>query len=259
MLLPSRDNSCTLKYAFRYRLGLPETPGLGLYCGKALDAGCNEMLAPALFGEPVDLMRGVKAMTDQMVQCPMSLGDIEAETKALERALMAFYNEHSDWKGESVQLRIEVDIDGLLPPLLGFIDRIDADGCVVDVKLTRSQKVSNGVLDADWLVERRHQLALYLAALNAQDGGNRTDAALEICYVSARLKAPQWRFERLSIDMAEQDREIEAARDASLIRDSGYCAPHPGRRCTFCDYTEPCARVLSTMALAIPAVAEAVA
>lgn len=263
-LLPGRENSCGLRWSFKYRLKLPERPSAAMELGSAMDDGINEMLRPALLGRGVDLERGLQAMAHRVDRIPdEALGEEqrESEKKALGRALMDFYNRHSDWHGQDVQCELRVEIPGVSAPVLGYLDRIDADGTVVDHKLSRSQHAKDGALDPVWVSEKKPQLALYLALLaiaEEQPVGSRTKAALEVCYVTARTKAPQWTVQPLEIPAEEQEQALQDVRTAWVVRESGVYGAHPGRWCAWCDYAQECQAVQSVLALPLVEIAKAV-
>ena len=264
LLLPGREGSCGLKWSFKYRLGMKEAPSLSMELGSALDDGLNSLLRRVLAGQPMDVQDGVTAMRERVALIPDNVADSatrDAEAAALERAIGIFYERHSGWHGQDVQFRFEVNVPGVGVPVVGIIDRIDADGTVVDHKLSRSQRVKDGKLDPEWVAERRPQLALYLACLAIAEGvpvGTRTRAALEVCYCTARLKQPQWTYEALEIPGEEQEQALEDARAADFVASSGVYAAHPGRWCGWCEFTEPCGQVQSLMAPNIVSVAQVV-
>ena len=259
-LLPTRSGSCALRWAFERRLRLPSTGSLAMELGSALDDGLNEMLRPALMGREVDLGRGVEAMWERVGFIPEDLADTGARAKegeALEVALAAFYEAHSTWHGQDVQFEFLVEHEGV--QIKGIVDRIDAEGRIVDHKLSRTQRVKDGKLDPEWLVERRPQLALYLgcvAIAEGQEVGSRTKAALEVCYCTARLKTPQWHYEALEIGVEEQRQALRDAVTTAALRDSGVYPARPGRHCDWCSYTAECADVQSMLALDVVRIAE---
>ena len=261
-LLPSREGSCALRWGLKYRLGFQEAPSLAMELGSALDAGLNTMLSSALFGRGVDLQKGREELAARLDLIPDSLADAEArkaEGKALDQALLLFWERHQDWQGQDVQFRFEVEWKG--QQIVGVIDRVDADGTIVDHKLTRSQRAKDGVLDPEWVAERRHQLALYLACMalaSEQPVGTWTKAALEVCYATARLKTPQWTVAELVIPPAEQEQALRDAETAAFVRDSGRLPAHPGKWCAWCEFQVPCQAVQSVLAPRLEEVAEVV-
>lgn len=137
-------------------------------------------------------------------------------------------------------------------PIVGVIDRVDADGTIVDHKLSRTQRTKDGKLDPEWVAQRRPQLALYLACAAMAEGqavGSRTKAALEVCYCTARLKTPQWTYEAWEIPQEEQVQALEDAVTAAFLRDSGVYPASPGKQCQWCSYTAECRAVQSMLAL----------
>ena len=229
-----------------------------------MDDALNSLLRRSLAGQPMDLQDGIGALRERVAQIPDDVADSatrDAECAALERAVQMFYERHSSWQGQDVQFRFEVKVPGVSVPVVGIIDRIDADGTVVDHKLSRSQRVKDGKLDPEWVAERRPQLALYLACLAIAEEvpvGTRTRASLEVCYVTARLKQPQWTYEALEIPREEQEQALEDARTADFVASSGVYAAHPGRWCGWCPYTEECQQTQAMMALSIINIAAAV-
>ena len=259
-LLPTRSGSCALRWAFERRLRLPSMGSLAMELGSALDDGLNEMLRPALMGRGVDLGRGLTAMRERVERIPDDLADTEARGKegdALAAALVAFHEAHSDWLGQDVQFEFMVEHEGI--QIKGIVDRMDADGTIVDHKLSRTQRVKDGKLDPEWLAERRPQLALYLgcvAIAEGQEVGSRTKAALEVCYCTARLKTPQWHYEALEIGVEEQRQALKDAVTTAALRDGGVYPARPGAHCQWCSYTAECAEVQSMMALNVVRIAE---
>ena len=265
LLLPGREGSCGLKWSFKYRLGMKEAPSLSMELGSAMDDALNSLLRRVLAGQPMDLQDGITALRERVALIPDDVADSAtrgAECAALERAVQMFYERHNGWQGQDVQFRFEVKVPGVSVPVVGIIDRIDADGTVVDHKLSRSQRVKDGKLDPEWVAERRPQLALYLACLAIAEEvpvGTRTKAGLEVCYVTARLKQPQWTHEALEIPREEQEQALEDARTADFVASSGVYAAHPGKQCTWCEFTEQCATVQSMTALSVVNIAQAMA
>ncbi len=229
--------------------------------GSALDLGLNGILGPALLGRETSLAGGVAAMWERVELIPDDLADKETRQKegaALEAALGLFHAEHADWHGQDIQQSFEVAYRGVT--IVGVIDRVDADGTIVDHKLSRSQRAKDGKLDSEWMAERRPQLALYLACAALAEGqevGSRTKAALEVCYVTARLKTPQWTYEAVEIGEEEQEQALEDAVTAEFIRASGVYPASPGKQCQWCSYTQECRTVQSMLGLEITRVAEA--
>lgn len=227
--------------------------------GSCMDDGLNEMLRPVLLGRGVDLERGLQAMRDRLEHIPDDLADAAqriAEGKALESALHLFWLDHEGWLGQDVQFRFEATWKGI--PIVGVIDRIDADGTLVDHKLTRSQHAKDGVLGEEWLAERRPQLALYLACLAITQGeevGARVKAQLDVCYVTAKLKTPQWVTAKLEIGQEEQLQALENASTAAYVRDSGVYPAKPGKQCGWCDFTAECGMVQTMLSLDIVRIA----
>lgn len=259
-LLPTRSGSCALRWAFERRLRLPSTGSLAMELGSALDDGLNEMLRPALMGREVDLGRGLEALEKRVERIPDDLADTEARAKegeALAVALAAFYEAHPSWHGQDVQFEFMVEHEGI--QIKGIVDRIDADGTIVDHKLSRTQRVKDGKLDPEWLAERRPQLALYLgcvAIAEGQEVGSRTKAALEVCYCTSRLKAPQWHYEELEIGPDEQRQALRDAVTTAALRDAGIYPARPGGHCQWCSFTAECGEVQSMMALDMVRIAE---
>ncbi len=260
-LLPTHPNACALRWAFERRLRLPSTGSLAMELGSALDDGLNEMLRPALMGRGVDLYQGTEAMWERVERIPDDLADEDARAKegeALKAALGTFYAAHPSWHGQDVQFEFLVEHEGI--PIKGIVDRIDADGRIVDHKLSRTQRVKDGKLDPEWLAERRPQLALYLACVaiaEKQEVGSRTKAALEVCYCTARLKTPQWHYAALEIGREEQEQALADAVTTSALRDSSVYPARPGRHCGFCDFCAECGEVQSMLALKIEGIAGA--
>lgn len=261
-LVPTFANACALRWAFERRLRLPSKGSLPMEMGSCLDDGLNELLRPALMGREVSLSGGLEALSARLATVPDDLfteGQREAEGAALVEALRLFHESHKDWHGQDVQFRFEVPWQGTT--IVGVIDRIDADGVLVDHKLSRSQHAQAGVLRADWIADRRPQLALYLACLALSEGqevGARTKARLEVCYVTAKIKTPQWTSADLVIEAAEQRQALEDAGTAVFVRDSGVYPARPGRQCSWCDYLAPCRQVQSGLSLDIVRVAQEV-
>lgn len=261
-LVPGYDSACALRYAFERRFRLPTTGSLAMELGSALDLGLNGILAPALLGRETDLAGGVAAMWERIELIPDDLADRETRQKegaALEVALEGFHADHAAWHGQDIQFEFRVPYRG--QTITGIVDRIDSDGTIVDHKLSRSQRVKDGRLDPEWMGKRRHQLALYLgcvAIAEGQEVGTRTKAGLEVCYVTARLKAPQWTYEAVEIGKEEQEQALEDAITAAFIRDSGVYPASPGKHCGYCDFTQECGQVQSMMALDISRISEAV-
>ncbi|MHB8311860.1 MAG: RecB family exonuclease [Candidatus Dormibacteria bacterium] len=260
-LVPSYDSACALRYAFERRFRLPSQGSLAMVLGSALDDGLNELLRPALLGREPELDRGVAAMWERVEKIPEDLADKEARQKegaALEVAMGQFHETYTAWHGQDVQFEFRVPYKG--ETITGIVDRIDADGTIVDHKLSRSQRVKEGKLDPEWMGKRRHQLALYCACVAMAEGqevGSRTKAAIEVCYVTARLKAPQWTYEEVEIGRDEQVQALEDAITAAFIRDSGYFAASPGAHCQWCSYTAECRSVQSMLALDLQRIAGA--
>ena len=260
-LLPTRAGSCALRWAFERRLGMRAAPSLAMELGSALDDGLNEMLRPVLAGRAVDPERGLAAMRQRVERIPDDAADGAARAKegdALEAALRMFHEAHGNWHGQDVQWAFQVPYGGVT--ITGIVDRIDADGTVVDHKLSRTQRVKDGQLDPEWLAERRPQLALYVACLALADGqevGARTRAALEVCYATARLKVPQWHVELLEIGREEQEQALADAVTTAALRDSGVYPARPGRHCGFCDFCTECGEVQSMLALRVENIAGA--
>ena len=200
-------------------------------------------------------------MWERVQRIPDDLADAEVRAKegaALDVAIRAFDGAHLDWHGQDVQFEFMVEHEGI--QIKGIVDRIDADGTIVDHKLSRTQRVKDGKLDPEWLAERRPQLALYLgcvAIAEGQEVGSRTKAALEVCYVTARLKTPQWTYEAVEIGEEEQEQALEDAVTAEFIRASGVYPASPGKQCQWCSYTQECRTVQSMLGLEITRVAEA--
>lgn len=236
--------SCPLKWRFRYLDKIePEETAAGLALGKSFHSTIKMMYRRLMEGERLSLEQLEAALREdwQIAQCtPIKwngTGPEELEQQAL-MMLRAYVESVSDPVAPlAVEKTMRAPIVNLvtgeiLPDveLVGILDRINADGTVVEFK-TASK--SWGQSDAD----RSLQMSVYSYLMAHETGRPSTDGLFE---VAVRLKQPK--IQRLPTVRGPKRHDQLFRTMTQVVRciQDGIYYPRPGMFCP-CEYGAECA------------------
>jgi PD-(D/E)XK nuclease superfamily len=267
MLHPSYRYACGRKYGYRYRLGLPDERSPALAVGSAFDVAANTFFAARMQGrEPLEagamaLEAGTERFRDEddSVFTDARGGDTRQRYEdILVSAFAAFIHHEGGADVAVVQdkhlFNLKLDEQHAMP-VVGYSDRIDADGTLVDHKFSGSARWAKEEEDQplvwheEWVQERRDQLLIYWLARAAEE--RRTGQPLSpplngkgrlvVTYHKVGLLKPQVRVCELDLSLEDGGQALllrlgQAARAAQ----EGRYPARPGPACGFCSYVGRC-------------------
>jgi hypothetical protein len=259
-LAPDYELACPRQWAYQRVLRLPTTGSVAMYAGGAVDAGLTALLAARMKrrkeDRAIDLAK--RAGRDRLdeslaaLQEPLHEEQAAAYGQLVETAIEHFARERGRLVPAAVQTEHAYTVrqrDGALVTVVGWSDRIDKDGVVVDHKFSGVPRWKNGgdEWDEAWVRERRDQLCLYWLARRAErkrGEGRRTPvvprARLEVIYAKVGLRTPQLRALELEFGPEDEERALEAVRTAyETVRD-GRLPARPGPACRWCSFRDRC-------------------
>ncbi len=283
-LVPRYQYACARSWAYDKLLGVPWISSGALICGSSFDLGANTFfegrmgLLSNVDMNDIDACRdaGIKASEvslralaeTETFKIPLTKDQIAAYIEALRLALISFASYNRDVVPGTVQTRHEFTVNGRT--VIGFSDRIDADGTIVDHKWSGSTHWDkNGNWDMDWLAPKRDQLVVYWLSrmaeyrrwLKAGDSPHMTPAEraewkdpgvfgppvepagkVVVIYMKAGAKTPQ--IKEISFEFTEEDRErvLHVVVEADAIAKSGVYPARPGDACKYCSSVDRCRR-----------------
>jgi hypothetical protein len=264
--------SCARAWAYDKRLGLPFVSSPALLLGSAIDAGANAFFKVRMAGGEIDTATeaaGTAAgheWSARLAEATMN----EALTperealyvQALGEALAVYCAARAEIIPGAVQQKHTFTVRaaaGHAITVIGYSDRIDADGTIVDLKYSGSAKWdSAGNWNTEWVDEKRDQLAIYYLAriaewnrfrnrvgagdLTATWGGPEVvpRARLEVVYHRVGMRTPQFRLLDLEFHDADVERVVANIREADERARSGIYPARPGAACQWCSHVTRC-------------------
>lgn len=264
MLDPKYKYACGRKWAYRYRLKLPEARTPALAVGSAIDEAINAFFLARLRGiEPMDAgALGIEAGTQRLrAEDPIvwETGEGYPQDVAqqyediLVAAFAAFAHSEGSAKVARVQDRHIFNLgldDRHIMPVVGYSDRIDTDGTLVDHKFSGSPRWDkDGNWHEDWVGEKRDQLLIYWLARQAEERrtGQPLDPPLNgrgrlvVIYHRLGLLRPQVHAKEMALNFEAGGAELleRLAHVAREVQADHYPA-RPGEACRFCPYLSRC-------------------
>jgi PD-(D/E)XK nuclease superfamily len=265
MLHPHYRYACARKWAYRYRLDLADERSPSLAVGSAFDEAANAFFAARMAGKDAieagakGLEAGIErfALEDEAVFASRR-GEARQEYEdVFVSAFAAFTNAEGLADVATIQDRhtftIRLD-DRHVMPVVGYSDRVDRDGTLVDHKFSGSprwEREEDGKplqWHEEWVAERRDQLLIYWLARNAEE--QRTGRPLEpplngrgrlvVTYHKRTLLKPQVRVCELELSLEAGRELLERAGLAARIAQDGIYPARPGPACGFCSYLGRC-------------------
>lgn len=265
MLHQAYRYACARKWAYRYRLKLPEERTPSLAIGSAFDQaantyfrltidGCDGLKAASQAGDA-----GLRHLDSEVEDHPDLFRHVKHEQplEAYQALFMAgwaaFLAVEGNARVASVQSRhiftVGISSDHTLP-VVGYSDRLDEDGTLVDLKFSGSPRWSqDGTWHEDYVREKRDQLLIYHLARQADERrlGRPLQPPLNgrgrlvVIYHKLGLVTPQVRVRELDLKPEEDGQEllhkiVEAAR---LLAENRLPA-RPGDACRYCSYLARC-------------------
>jgi len=273
MLHPAYRYACPRKWGYRYRLGLPDEASAALLTGRAFDEAANRYFVARLQGTASPLDAAAAAIERATTMLEDALRDVPAHVLgARERpepewveeriaqyvgvlvsAFAAFLNVEGEREAALIQDRhtfvLRLDERHEMP-IVGYSDRVDADGTLVDHKFSGSPRWDKaGTWDADWIAERQDQLLIYWLSRAAEEK-RRGEALtpplsglgrLVVTYHRVGLSKPQVEVKELLLSLEEGGRELlERLGEAARTAQEGRYPARPGLACRYCSYVARC-------------------
>lgn len=257
---PAYPYACPLKMAYSRILRLPwqRTPAMAV--GSALDVAANAYFELRIEGAD-EMAAGAKAwelgeahLEEERLSADLFRDDrqYEAYIKLLEGAWAAFVNHEGGADALRVQDRHEFTLrmpDGAIVPIVGYSDRIDRDGTIVDLKFSGSTRwTAEGAWNEDYVSEKRDQLLTYFLARQAVERRTGTAlfppvtgrARLVVIYHKTENKKAQHRALDMALDMSQAQPLLERYAQTWQILTEQRFPARPGRPCGFCSFVTEC-------------------
>lgn len=251
---------CPRKWGYKYILGLPEEPSIGLIVGSAMDDGLNTYYnlriegVEALEAGAKGLEIAVAAFQEEVGRNPDLFTEIEDGTSPKHEAMLAAaYTAFLVHEGQRTAVKVQdkhsfvLKVDGEPVSVLGFSDRIDADGTICDHKFSGSARWDrDGKWHDEYLREKSDQLLLYWLSRQAEE--KRTGpldpplsgkARLIVVFAKTSMVKPQVRAIEIQLDLDRGKELLYRIGQAYMTRRGGLHA-RPGPGCSFCSFLERC-------------------
>ena len=270
-LVPNYRFACARAWAYDKLAGLPFESSPALAAGDAFDDGVNSLLVARMQGrdEGTALEWATRAVGEKLpsamerVPNPPGPDKIEEYIGAVNRALAHFARERVGLIPAAVQTKHRYTVrqrDGEIRSLVGYSDRIDPDGAVVDHKYSGSARwhagtppevvrgdVNDELWDGDWVRDKMDQLCVYWLARRAEEARGVNQPApviargkLDVMFMRVDMKMPQLRSYVVEFNEEDERRVLEAIRQAHDIIRDGRLPARPGEACGFCSHTARC-------------------
>jgi hypothetical protein len=242
---------------------------MGLCCGIALDAGLNYYFGETLSGaaggavvdEAIEVGRlALAAAMDQREVENVEQVDMDGYAKLVAQGVDAVIAHEVRRRlpetpphAAAVQMRHEFTVSALDEParnvhVVGFSDKIEEDGEIVDHKWSGSAKWDKaGTVDPVWFSENYDQLAEYWLSRRAEERRGLPQPApvvprgrIVVCYHRLGMLRPQVREFPAAFDETDERRVIGIIRWADAAIRRGHLPARPGVACKFCSYVGRC-------------------
>lgn len=235
--------ACSLKYKFQYidRLPKPFKPA-GLAFGSAIHAAIEWLYKERLQereATPEDLVKMFSAEWYSQklgAEIRMKDGDSEEELTEQAKTLLALYQEHGPKNATHVEFPFKVSLvdfstgEVLDAPLVGYIDLIENNETVDDVKVTARS------MDFDSL-DTQFQFLAYDYAFFALF--KRRPASIKLVNL---IKTKNPKMETKELERPERDHRwfFHTAKESIKAIREGVFFPNPSFRCKECEYATQC-------------------
>jgi len=237
-------SQCRLKFYFRYVAQIQKPPTSALHVGKTLH-GVLQSWSYARWRGDATFKDRVKEVFDQRWVEEQQDGGIDWDGKENKEREVAFnllelylretpIPETEKPRGVEVMLEADLGKHGL-PRLIGVLDLVRADGCIVDFKTTKQSP------DPDRIA---HQTEIQTTCYGVlfRDATGQQEAGYEI-HSLVKTKTPRLVVTSLPASTAEQQtrlfRIMESYMDGLDRQDF---VPSPGLQCSSCQYFAECRR-----------------
>lgn len=258
--------ACARKWAYTYRMGLPFISSGALICGSAFDEAANvfflKRMAGGEFAEA--LIQAQTTAKEKLLELsstaifrePMEQSKVNGYLNALKIGVETFCRLYSQTFVGAIQTRHEFTVrntDGYRRTVIGYSDRIDADGTIVDHKWSGSARWNkDGEWDMDWVREKKDQLVVYWLSRIAEftrcikDGQPWMGPPVEprgklvVIHMRSGGKTATLKEFAMEFDVTDRDRVLQVIGDADLRARSGIYPARPGDACGFCSAVEQC-------------------
>jgi len=279
-LMPTYRYACPRQYAYGYLAGLPQTSSISLVLGNALDGAMNlwnTSLIKARRGEKIHNMT-----VEELADVGVTILDQEIGTRTFSRPVTeaqrdmaadmarkiiiavvqhevgrtpaAVQTRHEYWVPSSTA---EPASDGTfddddLVHMVGFSDKIEDDGVIVDYKVTgRAPWGENGWGDnnerAQWIAEKNDQVGSYwISRLAEQRRGEPQTipvvprGRLTVAYAKIDMKEPKVASLDLTFTAGDIWRILTEIQAGDAIKREGRFPARPGEACSFCSFVVQC-------------------
>jgi len=233
---------CRLKFYFRYVARIPTTTSPALFVGQVVHAVLQQWNLRRWRGEPSDVESLWPVFSETWLEDQPEDGidwkDKEDEQREKAWNILEHYLENTpiplDEKPEAVEVTVERDfVAAGLPPLVGIIDLVRADGRIVDFKTT-ARTPSPG------MAAHQNEIQLCCYAVLYREATGHDETGMEIHHL-VKTKAPKLVVTPLSPMTADQGRRLMRIMESYV---EGVVAedyvPSPGQHCAWCDYFQEC-------------------
>lgn len=253
--------ACPRKWGYRYKLGLAETRSPSLALGSAMDEAANCFFSMCLEGADA-FKAGAEAaelgLASLRQEPPDTWFEVKADNplEAYEALFMASFSSFLISEGRAevalVQDRHQFTIqrnNGRLVTVIGYSDRIDSDGGIVDHKFSGSPRWdAEENWHPEYLEEKRDQLLVYWLARAAEERrrGEPLDPPLNgkgrlvVTYHRLGMLKAQVRVKEVTLNQELADELLVRLAEAADIRDDGRLPLRPGLSCRFCSFLATC-------------------
>ena len=262
MLHPNYKYSCPRKWGYRYKLGLAEERSPALAVGTAMDDAANAFFSMRRDDGLEHLTAGAKAAEVGIASLQQEPPEVWLGVKGDDpllsyealfmQAFAAFLNSEGRAEAALIQDKhsFSLQLKKRVVEVLGYSDRIDADGTIVDHKYSGSPRWdSDGNWQQDYLEEKRDQLLVYWLARAAEE--RRREAPLQPpLNGTARLVVTYHRLgmQKAQVEVKQIKLNLDELRDSLLVRlaeaaeiiAEGRLPLRPGLACRFCSFLGAC-------------------
>jgi len=235
-------SECRLKFYFRYVARIPTSTSPALFVGQVVHAVLQQWNLRRWRGEPADVetlwpVFSEKWQNDQPDE-GIDWKDKEDEQREKAWNILEHYLENTpiplDEKPEAVEVRVERDfVAAGLPPLLGIIDLVRANGRIVDFKTTA--RTPNPAM-----AEHLNEIQLCCYSVLYREATGHEESGLELHHL-VKTKQPKLIVTPLSPMTVDQGRRLMRIMESYVqgVEAEDY-VPSPGQHCAWCDYLEQC-------------------
>jgi hypothetical protein len=259
LLVGDYAGACPRRYAYRYVAGLPAPSTSALVAGTAYDHGLRALFEARRLGETETsaLAAAHQHAEETLTARWAETGEPDdrlTETLALVREAVAhFAAKRPGLVPAALQSehRFTVRVGDEVVTVVGWSDRIDADGTLVEHKWSGSPRWRHGAegqeWEAEWAASARDQLTLYWLARRAEAARGLPQPApvvprgrVEVLFQRRGLTEPQLRCLELTFGPEDEARVLQAVANAWAVIRAGRFPARPGPACRWCPYQERC-------------------